>query len=293
MNYICNICGKECKTAQSLGGHKMIHLPKKEYICEYCGKVFFTSEQAFKHHVTQSHINKTLRNSSSSCSFNELREDCYCQYCNEKCKNLNSLKQHEIRCKQNPNRIKYSVPKTFTYKGRIGWSKGLTKETDERVKHISEGVNKYLDTVDHHTKGIKHTEEYKSNLSKYAIEHNYQSHFGKRKVFVYNGVIFDSSYELSVAESLDRNRVVWERPSHGMFKYIDMNSKEHTYTPDFYLPYYDVYIDPKNEFLIKNVNPMLGYSDIDKIKWVCEQNNIRVIVLDEFHLEWEEIVKLI
>ena len=28
-----------------------------------------------------------------------------CQYCGKKCKNLNSLRQHEIRCKENPNHI--------------------------------------------------------------------------------------------------------------------------------------------------------------------------------------------
>ena len=28
-----------------------------------------------------------------------------CQYCNKECKNLNSLKQHECRCSENPNRI--------------------------------------------------------------------------------------------------------------------------------------------------------------------------------------------
>ncbi len=37
---------------------------------------------------------------------NYLKEQIlYCQYCNKECKNLNSLKQHECRCKQNPNRI--------------------------------------------------------------------------------------------------------------------------------------------------------------------------------------------
>ena len=29
----------------------------------------------------------------------------YCKYCSKECKNLNSLKQHECRCKENPNRI--------------------------------------------------------------------------------------------------------------------------------------------------------------------------------------------
>ena len=36
-----------------------------------------------------------------------------CTYCNKKCKNLNSLRQHELRCKKNPNRkqitFKYNV----------------------------------------------------------------------------------------------------------------------------------------------------------------------------------------
>lgn len=29
-----------------------------------------------------------------------------CKYCGRECKNKNSLAQHEIRCKENPNRIK-------------------------------------------------------------------------------------------------------------------------------------------------------------------------------------------
>ena len=32
-----------------------------------------------------------------------LRDDLFCQYCGKPCKNLNALKQHEIRCKHNPN----------------------------------------------------------------------------------------------------------------------------------------------------------------------------------------------
>lgn len=28
-----------------------------------------------------------------------------CKYCNKSCKNKNSLAQHEIRCKENPNKI--------------------------------------------------------------------------------------------------------------------------------------------------------------------------------------------
>ena len=42
--------------------------------------------------------------------FNKNRDDLFCKYCGKPCKNINSLKQHEIRCKSNPNRR----PSTFS-----------------------------------------------------------------------------------------------------------------------------------------------------------------------------------
>ena len=45
-----------------------------------------------------------------------------CKYCGKECKNKNSLVQHEIRCKQNPNRIEYSgyAAKKFNQIGHKG-----------------------------------------------------------------------------------------------------------------------------------------------------------------------------
>lgn len=58
-----------------------------------------------------------------------------CQYCGKMCKNANSLRNHERLCKSNLNHQEHT--------GFIsGWNKGLTKKTDERVKHISEGLQK-------------------------------------------------------------------------------------------------------------------------------------------------------
>lgn len=102
----------------------------------------------------------------------------------------------------------------------------------------------------------------------------------------------ESTYEHQVAKSLDENSVKWEKPIK-KFRYIDVLGKKHTYIPDFYLPEYDVYLDPKNDYLINRINPKLGYKDIDKIKWVCEQNNIKVIVLNSEQLSWNIISNLI
>jgi hypothetical protein len=69
---------------------------------------------------------------------------------------------------------------------------------------------------------------------------------------------------LKLAISLDENNIKWDTCSR--FNYIDRFGKSRTYTPDFYLIDYDVYLDPKNDFLINNINPSLGFSDKEKIK---------------------------
>ena len=61
-------------------------------------------------------------------------EEYICKFCGKVCKNTNSLRCHERLCKENPNRQESSWVK-FNHK-RGAWNKGLTKETDERVKKI-------------------------------------------------------------------------------------------------------------------------------------------------------------
>lgn len=231
--------------------------------------------------------NKTNKNLVS-------RDDLFCKHCDKQCKNLNSLHQHEIRCPSNPNRIP-SVSKGICNipLEKRGWSKGLTKDTDERVNNISKGVNSYLETHEASFKGKHHTEETRKFLSENASKNNFQSHWGTRKSYVYNGEVFTSSFEVDVVRDLDKNNIKWEKPDYGIFKYVDCNNKQHTYTPDIYLPDFDVYLDPKNDFLIENKNPALGYKDCDKIKWVSEQNNVRIIILNKNQLSWEVIKSLI
>lgn len=68
-----------------------------------------------------------------------------------------------------------------------------------------------------------------------------------------------------------------------------IDGKLHYYTPDFYLPDYNLYLDPKNDFLINNINPKLGYADSYKIEQVMLQNNIRIIILNKEQLSWDYI----
>lgn len=67
-----------------------------------------------------------------------------CKYCGKECKNSNSLNNHERLCKYNPNRQESSFVKFNKLKtdGIIKvWNKGLTKETDERVRNNAERIH--------------------------------------------------------------------------------------------------------------------------------------------------------
>lgn len=70
----------------------------------------------------------------------------------------------------------------------------------------------------------------------------------KRKF--YNGFKFDSNYEVKIAEFLDRMDIKWQQVTTPI-NYIDNKGKIRKYFPDFYLPAYNLYLDPKNKFCIQ------------------------------------------
>ena len=131
----------------------------------------------------------------------------------------------------------------------------------------------------------------RQKLRESAIRRDFGGFNFRNKGIYYNGQKLDSSYEVQVAKSLDANNIEWVRPK--SVYYIDNTGKRRRYMPDFYLPVYDVYLDPKNDYLIHHVNKSLGFSDVDKINWVMQQNNIKVIILNKSQLDWSIIKTLI
>jgi len=95
---------------------------------------------------------------------------------------------------------------------------------------------------------------------------------GKRKLFwIFNPnenkeVLLESSWELEVANYLIENNIEWIRPP--FIKWEDSFGKVRRYFPDFYLPKYDLYLDPKN--------PHAMVSDKEKIEKVSEK--VKLIV---------------
>lgn len=209
-----------------------------------------------------------------------------CKFCGKECKNENSLRNHERLCKLNPNKSFTCFSTANPSKINKPWNKGLTKETDIRVAEHARLRSISMKGKVGHPQSIETKEKARQNALKNGL-----GGFHFRRGLNYKNIKLDSSYEVKVASSLDENNVKWIRPER--IRYYDLNNKLHYYTPDFYLPDYDIYLDPKNDFLIENINPNLGYCDKDKIKWVMEQNNIKILILDKNHLTWLSILDLL
>lgn len=197
-------------------------------------------------------------------------EDLECEFCKQSKKSSKSLKAHRVTCPSNPDR-KY---KSGTL-GKASWNRGLTKETNEVVKRSAEKL-----------KGISKkgsiSDAGKERLSLLAKERGlggYRPH--PNRGIRYNGIWFDSRWEVRLAESLDQNNIRWERPKIGFV----WNEAGNKYYPDFYLLDYDVYLDPKNSYLQK----------VDKIKIEAASaiNGIRVLVLSEEQLDWNTIAPIV
>lgn len=90
-----------------------------------------------------------------------------------------------------------------------------------------------------------------------------------------------SSYEIRMAKILNDMLVLWERPQGIVYV---LNNIKHRYYGDFYLPDFKIYIDTKNDYLIK--------IDKEKIEAVKQQNGIILIVVSKNQISKEFILTL-
>lgn len=162
----------------------------------------------------------------------------------------------------------------FNTKGISAWNKGLTKETDERVRKRGETLSNNIKTGKTENKSIgrKHTEEVKKIISEKALASNHRRLCrSTRKYICKDGteILLDSSWEEKLALLLDEKEYNWFRPIEPMF-WIDAKGKKRRYYPDFYLIDYDIYLDPKN--------PCAYNQQIEKVNFIL-QNYKNVVIL--------------
>ena len=300
--YYCKFCSKEYKSKAGCSTHesfcnlnpnkktiwskglkvKSLSKPKQRKLCNKCEKM-----------ISVCNFNKHYQICGTKHKFNVEVKD--------KIKQINENKYECLLCGKVSskygiiNHIVYGHTKTGKQhleklhknrRGKPAWNKGLTSEVDERIRNRINTLRNRISKGEIIYKGKPHTDEFKKKARELAIKNNLGGVRKSKKIF-YNGYYLGSSYEYKLALDLDRNNIKWIVPSR--LKYKDKNGKIRYYTPDFYLPDYDIYLDPKNNYLINNINPVLGFKDSDKIKWVCEQNNIKCYILNEKQLNWNYI----
>lgn len=102
-----------------------------------------------------------------------------------------------------------------------------------------------------------------------AVKNHPESYLGRwRKYSVdYAGEVFDSAWEVAVKRYFDSHGVKSKRSLKGRFEYWH-EEKFRTYTPDFYLPEYKVYVEVKG-FI----------TDKDVAKWGQFPSNKRLLVI--------------
>lgn len=220
--YVCE-CGKEFEKRKAFIGH-----------CSRC-------EKHLGHKPTNNdNLGKWARgNKKKNTKYKDknYNEPGNCQYCGRKCKNQNALKQHEIRCKKNPDKIDTS--KSWNNGNRPAWNKGKSKETNKSVLKASKTLSKTLKTKykEELKQGIKRKQPkwVKDKISASMVGKNIDSQehnqMGTCKCGYYKDIFCASSYELAyLIYCLDHNIDIKRNKKSYRYKY---KGKEHNYFPDF------------------------------------------------------------
>lgn len=178
-----------------------------------------------------------------------MENDFVCKFCGKSCKNANSLKNHERLCPANPERN--YVSHTL---GKTAWNKGLTKETDLRVKKNSESVRI----------AMKNSELVKEHLSNMWTNELRQKQSERKKKF------YSEHPDQHPNVKLAGNRGKMTYPEQITFDWLNKHSilNEHNYHfvsdkfnryVDFYLPTLKIFIEVDGEHWHQDTQ-----KDIDK-----------------------------
>ena len=165
-----------------------------------------------------------------------------CKYCKKEYNGLNPSQKanHSRWCRFNPKVDFYrrTLKKVRKY---------ITKEDRQRAnKKIKTAwkEGRYKNITHLGMKGKHWSEESKEKLSISLRKNKY--HRVCKSSFFYKGIKLDSTYELRVAQILDKNNILWTRPE--SMEWFDTLGKRHNYFPDFFLVKQNIYLDPKNDY---------------------------------------------
>lgn len=257
----------------------------KKQKCEKCGRIVTICN--YGKHIKACGNQKILKSIDENWKINDI--DYKCPYC-DKIYSKKGISTHIWRNHTESGK-KHNANAGYIKGSRIIWNKGLTKETDERVKKIGETIiENYLSgKIIPSFKGRKHTKETKEKISKKLSKNN---NGGKCKWFDYEKkdgkiVKLQGTWEVRFAKVLDILDENWIKIGCGnkghSFIWND-GIRDHYYTPDFYSEKLNKYFEVK------------GYwwgNDKEKMNQVIPQNpHIKIEIIRKIDLEkYEKLIK--
>lgn len=203
----------------------------KKTKCEKCGYEFANRGGCFNKHFK-----------ACNGTYSPPKKFDHCPFCNVSLKDRNSgqLANHIRWCEQNPKHLEYKQKAKLISINNTG--RKASEETKERIRQAHrDGKYAHLDYSKINV-SRPHTEETKELIRQKALLSPHRRL--KKSTIKYKGVLLDSSWELVLAKRLDELDIKWIRPD--PILWIDSSGTKHHYFPDFYLPDFDLYLDPKN-----------------------------------------------
>lgn len=163
-----------------------------------------------------------------------------CSFCSRECKNANSQRQHQIRCKLNPNKIYVGA-----HYGMLG-KKGGNQYTKGTAKPMSKETHDKLSVAAKNQVWSLERRVAHSATMKLAVKNFPESYTsanrGRVKQIEEDGIKFQGQWELDFYRWCITNSEPIQRCS----EWFDYEFEGHRrYNPDFYLPERNLYVEVK------------------------------------------------
>lgn len=168
-------------------------------------------------------------------------------------------------------------PKTVSAIKRVAWNKGLNKSTSDIIFKASIKGSRSL-REGYRTGRIKKKKISEEHKLKLSIKQSLHNTGGRSKWYTVAGQKVQCSWERNIALKFEELGIDWQKVK-SPWK-IFWKGKERRYTPDFYLPKLDLYLEIKGFW---------WRDDREKMNIVLEQHKHKRIVIVE-KVEYEKIL---
>lgn len=190
-----------------------------------------------------------------------------CKYCNLSFENLDASARanHSRWCEKNPrSKIDKEILSDKTKNNEYGVFSEKARRKQAEAISVAHKNGKYIGSqkkaLETKIKNgtLNHTDDSKEKCRIAALKSQHQRVCKKSHKFIDKHgreFIFESSWEDALAIRLDELNISWDRPKPIQYT---MHDRIRHYFPDFYLPEFDLYLDPKNSYAEKKQSEKLA-----------------------------------